>query len=128
MSDEEARKVKVGDVLRAKINERYVLVEVEKVENRFLYKPLGKPDVMRTNFTVRRKGAKKFDKIGNPLGNTYSLRPDEVGWAADHECKKDPLTANVFADFLQENGFPDAAKALRSAFPVGNPETKGEPS
>ena len=30
----------------------------------------------------------------------------------------DPLPANVYADFLEEHGFPDAAVALREAFPL----------
>lgn len=30
----------------------------------------------------------------------------------------DPPTANVFADFLEENGYIEAAKLLRSEFPL----------
>jgi hypothetical protein len=32
--------------------------------------------------------------------------------------KYDPFTANVFADFLEENGYIEAAQLLRSKFPM----------
>lgn len=34
--------------------------------------------------------------------------------------KYDPLTANVFADFLEENGYTEAAELLRNKFPLGD--------
>jgi hypothetical protein len=33
----------------------------------------------------------------------------------------DPLPANVFADWLDDHDFPEAAAALRRAFPLGPP-------
>ncbi len=38
--------------------------------------------------------------------------------------KHDPLTANVFSDWLEEQGFIDAANALRKAFPLATLETE----
>lgn len=36
----------------------------------------------------------------------------------------DGLTANVYADFLDERGFTDAANVLRQSFPLDNGEIK----
>ena len=51
-------------------------------------------------------------------------RADGFGWDGPERCVRpsvagrDGITGNVYADFLEEHGFGDAAAFLRKAFPL----------
>ena len=68
-----------------------------------------------------KKGAKKFDRLKNPIARHYTINHNDAGPASDEECRKDPLQANVYADWLRENGFEKAAEVLAKAFPITRP-------
>lgn len=112
MAPEEAQKVKAGDHLVTRIGKKYRVVVVTMTHTGIGNHVYG--------FRLRKKGAKEVDRLGNPTTTIYRTIYD-VGWAADHECRKDVVKANVYADWLEENGFEDAAAFLRAEFPVGLP-------
>lgn len=126
MEPEEARKVKVGDVLITKVSSKIEVcdvVEVVVVTSNWATTP------QEPKFRLQRRSVKATDDLGNLRPAAFVWRePKQVNWAAEHLCKKDPLQANVYADFLDEQGFTEAAARLRERFPVGLPEVKEDDS
>lgn len=51
-----------------------------------------------------------YTEMVKSLSNLLSLPPKSP--------PADPLSANVYADWLEENNYPEAAAALRKAFPL----------
>jgi hypothetical protein len=92
---------KVGDVAETKIAGKWARVVVEEISIDhhgvawLRARRLGKPESSRRVYPAI-----------NRHGGQFRPTPD-------------PVTANVFADFLDENGEPAAAEKLRKAFPMG---------
>ncbi len=109
MTEEEARRLKVGDVVEAKLSGQWVKVRVaqEMWESSM---PRGKWD--RFKIRVRRIGLTPDDR---PHG-AHSKRIDDVRPFAD----LDHLPANVYADWLEDHGERRAAEKLREAFPLAS--------
>lgn len=98
MTDEEARALKVGDRVLTRVCGKTRVVVVEDIVTfgtRHLW------------FQVRRPGRDRRGRRYEPLSRIprYLTAPDDG-------------TGHVYADFLEEHGFPEAAAALRGAFPM----------
>ena len=53
------------------------------------------------------------DSLGRRLGTVRRWAPEVL-----HAAGPDALSANVYADWLEDNGEPAAAEKLRAAFPL----------
>lgn len=106
MTDEEALKLKPGDRVEAITMTRPRLCEFVRE---------WVPCLVAS---VTRRGPVRVVvcPVGRPWNRVrYTNRavvPRNVRWPCD------PLTANVFADHLEEHGFEEAAAFLRRAFPL----------
>lgn len=101
MNEEEAGFVRIGDVVSARYSDKYKLVRIESV---YPSDWNGLP----VSFTVRRlsEGSKRFPAVIKGISQIRKI------------TFRDPVTANVYADFLDEHGEHKAAALLRSAFPI----------
>lgn len=104
MTLEEAARLTVGDEVEAYIGRRqgWRRCRVHRVHEHH-----GWVDVV-----LHREAALKS---GLPRTYSYTRRPDRV------RPRSDPAVANVYADFLEQNGFAEASAALRKEFPLGPP-------
>lgn len=92
---------KVGDIVETKIGKKWVRVVVEQ---RYAWKGISMLRVRRERHHT------------NYLCPQMSRYPGELRPVTDRPSS-DPLSANIYADWLEENDFPEAAAALRKAFP-----------
>lgn len=111
MTEEEAKALKKGDRVSvwAHKERQYVAAKVSSVIPRSY--PAGAVIVY-----LRRMGK-------TASGSRYPL-VSKFPWDVYPPPARDTTTANVFADWLEDEGFTDAASALRLAFPIEN--GKGE--
>jgi hypothetical protein len=112
VTDQEALKIRSGDLLTTRICGKWATVEVVNVA---MYE--GRVEWVG----VVRQGRKRFSPLGDVIRPMQRF-PIDVGWASENHCRKDPESANVFADWLDEQGHAAAAAALRTAFPLAKPE------
>lgn len=100
MTDEEARTLKPGDVVYARVARRTVIASVQTVDQGSRGFPYPTIRVLFTDASGNRRcSTKKFS--------------DQLELLS----RRDPATANVFADWLDEQGEHRAAQLLRQAFP-----------
>lgn len=108
--------------------ELLVLVEGERVEVRLQGGRWVQAIVEVASVAHTREGALLTVRREKPSPGgrrpRYHLHPSEV------RAPRDPRPANVYADWLADNGFHAAADALRSAFPLdrGTPPAKPDMS
>jgi hypothetical protein len=110
MTEEEALALNPGDRVEVKVDGKWATATVLKS---------GTGDLRfrgQTWVSMRR------------VGLTHSGRPFNRivrhGWELKHVRlvrRLDPLTANVYADWLDDRGQHEAARMLREAFPLGPP-------
>lgn len=118
MTSEEALSLRVGDVVELDRTfgkkagwVRAVIVRTVYVEHR----ELG--DIYLVSMRrdgLNRNGKKHSSRI---VSTKFLRRPPHY----------DPTTSNIFADYLQERGFHEAAEVLRTAFPIVRSDGSGGP-
>ncbi len=106
MTDEEARRLQPGNRVRLSFRGRAYLARVISVTR---FGGMLPPRV-RIQPEGRTEDGSLFARRTVSPKNLY--RPE----------KHDEATANIFADWLEEAGFIDAAHALRKAFPFDRPQ------
>lgn len=115
MLNETAAKLKPGDVVLTKVRTKGGSEVMRVVVRRVRYGPYKGVIV-----TVRLPHP---SKSGRPVSvNRFAHELDRL------PVGRDPLSANIYADWLEENGEVRAARMLRAAFPVYPAETVGEKS
>lgn len=108
LTDEEARQLKVGDLVLCRIGKSTATCEITRTAEHI------KQDWRGTDYWQVR-----LRKVGTSMSGARF--PDQAKSAYQlfhYHGKQDIVRANVFADFLEEKGFSEAATALRQAFPL----------
>lgn len=110
MTNEEALELKRGDMIEVRESKGHmwssrVVVEVLKSKHRLVSGTLVTVVVVARRIGLTKRGRLKPANTFNPL----SIRLSRV---------QNRTTANVYADWLLENGEPLAAIKLREAFPI----------
>lgn len=121
MTDEASNNVKVGDLVLTKVGNKYRVMEVVNIVEPTATNSYSAYSVRRFHGYI--VGEKRADRLGNPLMKLSRIAR-EIGPTSEAECRKDPETANVFADWLEENGHTKASKALRERFPLYIPKNE----
>ncbi len=93
--------IEVGDVVKTKINGKWCRATVLE----FVGIHPG------TKFSYVRKIG--VSESGSHYPKTLKYTKDLIPLA-----KSDPLSASVYADYLEEHGFSEAAQCLREGFPI----------
>jgi hypothetical protein len=104
MTDAEALALKQGDTVIAEFGRRWFPAIVSRV----VVWDFG--TIVQVRVWVRKPGKTK----GNARYGSFKREPDQLRHAPE------PVAANVYADFLEENGHPEAAALLRKSFPLAD--------
>jgi hypothetical protein len=108
MTEEEAAKLKEGDIVEIRIGGKIVRAKVEAEVSWWCNAYRGrKPIHIRVSRCGKTTVGGKYPSLLRDIKEItrFVSRPSE--------------TANVFADFLEENGHVEAADLLRREFPLG---------
>ena len=115
MTDIEALALKPGDRVEAQLDGVWRLCVIETVEMRYMQHP---PLVF---YRYRRIGKTRRGHRF-PLNQVWHGESVLVRRVPHH----DPVTANVFADFLEDHGEVIAANLLRKTFPLADGKSLGD--
>jgi hypothetical protein len=105
MTEDEARQLKKGDRVMVHVAGKWRPEVVVRLEDTW-GASAGKYVAVRSRKPGRRPGGQLF----------------KVNWYRSEEIRRawDAVPANVYADFLEENGHPEAAALLRKHFPLAD--------
>lgn len=109
MTEEECVELRYGDIVWTIVSRSKVQAMVVKVCDSQLF-PYAPHTYRRIVVGLRRMGR-------NSTGRGYPIIFREAR-EMTLVSRRDPTTANVFADFLDERGYNDAAAELRKEFPI----------
>ena len=116
MTCEEAAKLNVGDLVLSRREGRKVLVEVVDITTSLTKRGSCRHCHLFT----------KTRRIGMPKGsnNKYPSAWDDHRRFVPVSGFLDFVEGNVFADYLEQEGFPEAAQALRKRFPLSGQDER----
>lgn len=126
MSEDEARKLKPGDKIEAIVSGEYrdaIVIEVREVHDGWVmvYDSSGRGRWARSRhprivIDCRRAGlarnGREFPELEKQLSEVQPLGTTST------KVIEENIEPNVFADWLEEQGHDEAAKALRKRFPI----------
>ena len=108
MTHEEARKLKPGDRVEILYKGEWLRATVLKVDRSWaIFGARPAVSCQPSGLTPKGRGRRPVAR-----------------WPEEVRPPRDPVSANVFSDWLDDHGFVEAADALRKAFPIG--DGKGE--
>ncbi len=95
-------RIEVGDIVKVKINKKWCRATVVQFMGIF---DGGKFCYVR-RLGVNSNTGRQYQKVCKRTSGLIPLP------------KSDPLSASVYADYLEEHGFSEAAQCLREGFPI----------